>query len=237
MGPEKSQKKNNDLLPPKKWEKLAKTSIFQVSHLGRIDWYQNFQIWSYSDPFHQIFHFFPIFDSQKVPKFESFLNKIIIFWKNQAPGPIANERSQNSASKSLLNSSGDLNATDLVTKNRQKLEIVFFSNSFSSFILSGWLPGNLGPFSNKRSQNSASDPLIDSSVRPNLTHFMSVQSSNFQFFFSTFIFFQLFMLFPQPPIPYLLCLVRHHQGTNGKHHLPNGKHHLPLVFILSQARP
>ena len=68
------------------------------------------------------FTFSPIFDSQKLPKFESFLKKIIIFWKNQAPGPIPNERSQNSASKSLLNSSGDLNATHLVMKNLEKIK-------------------------------------------------------------------------------------------------------------------
>ncbi len=237
MEPEKGQKKKNRFLPLKNWEILAKTSIFEVPILA----------WSFLQSFssfganltHFIKHFtfFPIFDSQKVPKFESFLKKIIIFWKNQAPGPIANERSQNSASKSLLNSSGDLNATDLVTKNRQKLEKWTFSNSFSTFFLSGWLPGNLGPFSNERSQNSASDPLIDSSVRPNLTHFMSVQSSKFYVFLFILFFFHFFMFFPQPPIPYLLCLVRHHQGTNGKHHLPNGKHHLPLVFILNQASP
>ena len=136
------------------------------------------------------FTFFSTFGPPKVPFFWTFFNRIIIFWKKQALGPLKNERSQNSASKSLLNSSGDLNATDLVTKNRQKLETCTSSNSFSTFFLSRWLPGNLGPFSNERSQNSASDPLIDSSVRPNLTHFMSVQSSKFHvLFFFLFLFF------------------------------------------------
>ena len=162
-------------------------NISQNQHFRRIDPYQNFQIWSYSDPFHQTFHFFLIFESPNVPTFENFLKKITIVWKNQAPGPIANERSQNSASDALIKSSGNLNPTDLVTKYRQKLEFLFFSNSFSSFILSGWLPGNLGPFSNERSQNSASDPLIDSSLRPNLTHFMSVQSSKMHVVFSYFL--------------------------------------------------
>ena len=69
------------------------------------------------------FTFFPIFDSPKVPIFESFLKKIIIFWKNQAPGPIANERSQNSASKSLLNSSGDLNATLFMSVQSSKFHV------------------------------------------------------------------------------------------------------------------
>ena len=34
----------------------------------------------------------------------------------------------------------------------------------------------------------------------------------------------------QTSVPYLLCLDRHHHGTNGKHHLP-------LVLILNQASP
>ena len=72
-----------------------------------------------------------------------------------------------------------------------------FSKSFSTFFLSGWLPGNLGPFSNERSQNSASDTLNEISVRWNLTQCMSVQSSEFHvffcFFLSNFICFPMFM--------------------------------------------
>ena len=130
------------------------------------------------------FTFFPIFDSQQVPKFESCLKKNIMFWKNQAPGRIANGRSPHFLRRMHL-----------------------------------------------------STALYDR-IWPTLCRF---KVPNFMFFFVIFLlfcfFFKLFMFFPQTPIPYLLCLVRHHQGTNGKHHLPNGKHHLPLVFILNQASP
>ena len=44
--------------------------------------------------------------------------KIIYLHKNQAPRPIANERSLNSASDTLIKSSGNLHPTDLVTKER-----------------------------------------------------------------------------------------------------------------------
>ena len=48
----------------KKTKLLAKTSIFEVPRSRRIDPYQNFQIWTYSDPFRPPFfdHFSIIFD-------------------------------------------------------------------------------------------------------------------------------------------------------------------------------
>ena len=145
-----------------------------------------------------------------------FLKKITIFWKNQAPGPIANERSQNSASDALIKSSGNLNPTDLVTKKRQKLEKWSFPSSFSTFFPSGWLPDILGPISNERSQNSASDALIDSSVRPNLTHFMSVQSSKIHvFFFLFFIFFHFSCFFHKPLFPSPFALLETTRGQMG----------------------
>ena len=146
MEPEKGQKKKNRFLPPKNLEILAKNSIVEVPRSGRIDPYQNFQIWSYSDPFHQTFHLFSHFWFPTSLSIWKFFEKINLFWKNQAPGPIANERTQNSASDALIKSSGNLHPTDLVTKKRQKLETCSFSNCFSAFFLikmTSWQPGTL----------------------------------------------------------------------------------------------
>ena len=140
------RKKKNRLFPSKNWEKLAKTSIFEVLIMA----------WSFLQSFSSIganlthfvkhFTFFSTFGPPKVPFFWTFFNIIIIFWKNQALGPLKNERSQNSASKSLLNSSGDLNATHLVMKNLEKNLKMMFSNSFFHFFpvrMASWQPGTL----------------------------------------------------------------------------------------------
>ena len=69
-------------------------------------------------PTHSIHHFtfFSLFCPQQIANIRTFFKKIIYLHKNQAPGPIANERSLNSASDTLIKSSGNLHPTDLVTK-------------------------------------------------------------------------------------------------------------------------
>ena len=139
------RKKKNRLFPSTNWEKLAKISKIEVLIMA----------WSFLQSFSSIganlthfvkhFTFFSTFWPPKVRFFWTLFNRIIIFWKNQTLGPLKNERSQNSASKSLLNSSGDLNATHLVMKNLEKKLKMMSQNSFSHFYPSGWLPGNLGP--------------------------------------------------------------------------------------------
>ena len=83
---EKSQKKKNDFLPPKKLENIAQTSIFEVPHLGRIDWYQKFQSWSYSDQFHQTIHVFPNFWLPQSPKIWKCFETNHYFLKESGPG-------------------------------------------------------------------------------------------------------------------------------------------------------
>ena len=58
MTPALDPKQKNPDFHWQNWEILAKTSIFEVPRSRRIDPYQNFQIWTYSDPFRPPFSFF-----------------------------------------------------------------------------------------------------------------------------------------------------------------------------------
>ena len=130
------------------------------------------------DPFHPSFSFFSLTKSNKtLPKSTSIPTffKQIHYFSKKALGPISNCRSRDLLQIPPVESSGNLHATDLVKKEGQKLAKECFLYSVSILLLWGWLPGNLGPFSNERSSNSAPDTLNESSVRWNLTCFMSIQ--------------------------------------------------------------
>ena len=84
-----------------------------------------------------------------------------------------------------------------------------FFYSFSGFLLSGWLPGDPGPFPNERSLIShiLCGPKI--LTGPDLTHFYLTQSLESH-------------LCKRPTIydrKMMDCLVRNHHGTNGKQYL------------------
>ena len=216
---------------------LAKTSIFEVPILA----------WSFLQSFssfganltHFIKHFtfFPIFDSQQVPKFKSFLKKSLFFERIRPRDPsqmkdlkILHPNHCSTAPETLMRPTW-WQKTVKNLKN-ELFQTVFQHFSYQDDFLATWDPSQMKDLKILR-RIHLSTALYDR-IWPTLCRF---KVPNFMFFLFIFSFFQIFMFFPQPPIPYLLCLVRHHQGTDGKHHLPNGKHHLPAVFILNQASP
>ena len=149
------------------------------------------------------FTFFSTFGPPKVPIFWTFFNRIISFWKNQTLGPLKNERSQNSASKSLLNSSGDLNATHLVMKKLEKFtkwcsQIVFPPFSRQDGFLATWDPYKMKDLKILHLNHCSTAP--ETLMRPCLCRF---KVSNFMLFLFFSSFFSCFStnLCSRPPWP------------------------------------
>ena len=121
-------------------ERKKKSRLFLSKNLGKLAKISKIEVlimaWSFLQSFSSIganlthfvkhFTFFSTFVHPKVPIYWTCFNIIINFWKNQALGPLKNERSQNSASKSLLNSSRDLNATLFMSVQSFKFHFFLF---------------------------------------------------------------------------------------------------------------